>query len=241
LKTWKIVLIPTLITVVIAGIYLFSVWRHRQDPGAIGRQAAADQPRSLDDVAVVRILSPAHYDDVLPLQGASVWMKNGYTMPYFPFAGAQVNFAKQAGVVPSIQRLDVKKIVKQAVPATLYDSMGHGTRQVFAVFTMAGATDEFATPIGVIDGEDEQYYTDALFFYDAPHKIYDNWPKDVWAAVDAHQVKQGMNELQTRLAIGQAMHPDSQNEGDRTVTYDQAGKHWTVTFVNDRATAIKSE
>ena len=34
---------------------------------------------------------------------------------------------------------------------------------------------------------------------------------------------------------------DSQTEGDRTVTYNQAGKHWTVTFVNDRATAIKSE
>jgi len=30
-------------------------------------------------------------------------------------------------------------------------------------------------------------------------------------------------------------------EGNRTVTFDQSGKHWTVTFVKNRATEIKSE
>jgi len=50
-----------------------------------------------------------------------------------------------------------------------------------------------------------------------------------------------MNELQTRLAIGQKMHPGGSEEGNRTVTYDQDGKHWTVTFVKDRATSVKSD
>jgi hypothetical protein len=54
-------------------------------------------------------------------------------------------------------------------------------------------------------------------------------------------VKAGMSELQTRLAIGQKMHPDSSEKGDRTVTYDQNETHWTVTFVKNRATAVKSE
>jgi hypothetical protein len=36
------------------------------------------------------------------------------------------------------------------------------------------------------------------------------------------------------------MHSDRRVEGDRTVTFDQNGKHWTVTFVNDRATVIKN-
>jgi len=35
--------------------------------------------------------------------------------------------------------------------------------------------------------------SDILFFYDDPHMIYDHWSKDVWAAIDAHQVKPGMS------------------------------------------------
>jgi hypothetical protein len=50
-----------------------------------------------------------------------------------------------------------------------------------------------------------------------------------------------MSEVETRMAIGQKMHTDGDREGNRTVTYDQDGKHWTVTFIKNRATAIKSE
>ena len=77
--------------------------------------------------------------------------------------------------------------------------MEHGTRQAMVVFTLPGDAREFATAVGFLQGNEETYYCDLLFFYDDPHTIYTNWPKDVWAAVDAHQVKQGMNELQTRL------------------------------------------
>ena len=49
-----------------------------------------------------------------------------------------------------------------------------------------------------------------------------------------------MSELETRMAIGQKTQSDSSSEGNRTVTYDQAGKKWTVTFVNNKATAIKT-
>ena len=67
------------------------------------------------------------------------------------------------------------------------------------------------------------------------------WPKDVWTAIKAHQVKPGMSELETRLAIGQKVHVDGSQEGDRTVTYDVNGKKWDVTYVKNRATEIKSE
>jgi hypothetical protein len=80
-----------------------------------------------------------------------------------------------------------------------------------------------------------------LFYYDDPHTIYNHWPKDVWAAIDAHQVKPGMSELETRMSIGRNTQAEGDTEGDRTVSYDQAGKHWTVTFVKNRATVIKSE
>ena len=112
--------------------------------------------------------------------------------------------------------------------------------QVFAVFAFPGKADLYATPIGSMQGNDEAYFCDILFYYDDPHTIYDNWPKDVWTAIDAHQVKPGMSELETRMSIGSNEQPDGQTEGDRTVTYDQDGKPWTITYVNNHATTIQS-
>lgn len=237
MKPWKIFLIPTLITLTIGGIYMFSVWKQRQNPGAIG-QNHASQTLSKDDLVVMRAFFPAHFEDLQRLEGTTVWMKNGYTMPYYPYAGGHVVFARRVGLIPAAQRLEVKKIVKAAVPPKEDDGVGHGSRQAFAVFALPGGTDLFAAPIGTMEGGQEAYYTDLLFFYDDPHAIYDHWPKDVWAAIDAHQVKPGMSELETRMAIGQKMHADGDKEGDRTVTYDQDGKQWTVTYVKNRATTI---
>jgi len=237
LKTWQKILIPTLISLAIGGIYLFTVWKQRQNPGIIANNDAS-QTLSKDDLAVVRAFSPQYFDDLQRLEGTRVWMKNGYTMPYFPYAGGQVEFAKRVGLIPAAQPMDVKKIVKAAVPAKEDDGLEHGSRQVFAVFALPGQPGTFATPIGAIEGSQEAYFTDLLFYYDDPHTIYNYWPKDVWAAIDAHQVKQGMSELETRMAIGQKTHADGDKEGDRTVTYDQNGKQWIITYVKNQATVI---
>ena len=238
MKTWKIVVTPTVITLAIGGIYLFTVWRHRQNPGVV--QQGADQQLTMDDVAVVRMEFQQHFEDVQELAGKSIWMKNGYTIPHFPYTGGKVEFTKRSGLIPSLQKLDVKRVIKAAVPASVDTGMEHGSRQAMVVFTMPGDSKEFATAVGFLRGGQETYYCDLLFFYDDPHTIYAHWPKDVWAAIDAHQAKPGMNELQTRLAVGQKMHADSRNEGNRTVTYDQNGKKWTVTFVRDRATLVQA-
>ena len=239
MKVWKIVLIPTLITLAIGSIYLFIVWKQRQNPGVVG-QTDTSQDLSEDDLAVVRSFSPAHFEDTLRLQGTTVWMKNGYTMAYFKYDGGHVDFGKRVGVIPALQQLAIKKIVKASAPPSVDDGISHGSRQAFAVFALPGSPDLYATAIGVMDSGEEAYYPDILFFYDDPHTIYDHWPKDVWAAIDAHQVKTGMSELETRLAIGQKMHPDRPTAGDRTITYDQDGKQWTVTYVDDKATVIKN-
>ncbi len=239
MKPWKIVAIPTLITVLIASIYTFSVWKKRQNPGVVNQ--AEEQKLTADDVAVVRMEFPSHFEDLKDEEGKSVWMKNGYTMPYFAYAGGKVDFKKRVGVIPPLQKLDLKKAIKAAVPADVDDGISHGTRQAMYVFTLPGDKQEYVTPVGAMEGSEEQYYSDLLFFYDDPHTIYASWPKDVWAAVEAHQVKPGMNELQTRLALGQKIQTDNpRTEGNRTVTYDQDGKKWTVTFVNDRATKVQN-
>jgi hypothetical protein len=240
LKNWQKILIPFVITLVVGGIYLFIVFKHRQDPGVVANKQP-EQQLSADDVAVVRMQFPQHFDDVVDLQGKSVWMKNGYSMPYYAYVGGKASFAKPVGLLPPAQRLDIQKIVKIAVPASVSDSVQHGSHQAMAVFTLPGGKDQFVTPIGYLEGNDEYYYTDLLFYYDDPHTIYSNWPKDTWAAIDAHQVKPGMTELQTRMAIGMKEHPDGQTEGDRTVDYDVNGKHTLVTYQNKHATTIKGE
>ena len=240
MKVWKIIVIPTLVTLVIGSIYLLWVWKQRQNPGVVG-QNDASQTLSQDDLAVVRSFSPAHFEDTLRLQGTTVWMKNGYTMAYFKYDGGHVDFGKRVGVIPSLEQLAIKKIVKASAPANVDDGISHGSRQAFAVFALPGSPDLYATAIGVMDSGQDAYYPDILFFYDDPHRIYDHWSKDVWASIDAHQVKPGMSELETRMSIGSNEQPDGQTEGDRTVTYDEDGKHWTVTFVGNKATAIKSD
>jgi hypothetical protein len=238
-KAWKIILIPTLITLAIGGIYLFSVWKHRQNPGVIAKQDTNETTLSKDDLVVMRAFFPQHFDDLQRLEGTTVWMKDGYAISYFPYVGGHVDFAKRAGVIPATQQMDIKKMIKAVAPAKLDDGLEHGTRQAFAVFELPGNKELFATPLGYMEGNKEAYFSDPLFFYDDPHKIYNYWPQDVWAAIDAHQVKPGMSEAETRMAIGQNMHPDGNTEGDRTVTYNQDGKTWTVTFVKNRATDVK--
>jgi hypothetical protein len=239
MKTWQKIAIMTLITITIGGIYLFSVFEHRRNPGVLP-ETAPEHSLTSDDVAVVRMKFMTSFDDVLKLQNTTVWMKNGYTMPYFPYQSGHINFSKTKERIPSAQQLDIKKVIRAVPPADVDDGISHGTRQAFAIFALPNSPDLYATVIGAIDGSQEEYFSDVLFYYDDPHTIYDNWPKNIWAAVDAHQVIPGMNELQTRMSIGQDQHVDSAAEGTRTITYNQAGKKWTITFVNNRATAIKT-
>ena len=243
MKNWPKILIPFLITFAIGGIYLFIVFKHRQDPGTVNHKQP-EQKLTADDVAVVRMEFPQHFEDTLDLQGKSVWMKNGNSMPYYPYAGGHVNFAKQVGLLPPNQRLDIKKIIKAVAPASVRDNVEHGDKQAMAIFTLPDNPDQkaqFALPIGYMQGQQEAYYGDILFYYDDPHTIYSHWPKDTWSAIDAHQVKPGMNELQASMALGMKIHVDGEKQGDRIVDYDVNGKHTSVTFQHDKATSIQAQ
>ncbi len=115
MKTWQTILSITAVTFIIGGGYLLFVWHERHNPGVV---AHTDEPPPLtrDDVAVVRPLSPQHFEDLQPLVGTRVWMKNGYTIPYFPYVGGSIAFNKKAGLIPAAQRMEVKKFVKAATP-----------------------------------------------------------------------------------------------------------------------------
>jgi len=239
MKSWQIAAAITAVTLAVGGAYLYTVWRHRQQPVATDPAAELSRVERLDRVAAVRLLYPTGFSDLKPLEGTSVWMKNGYTMSYYPFASGQVNFARKAGLIPSAARLDIKKFLRVSVPLSVHDGMEPAGPQAFAIFSFARDSAVYATPVGTMSHGAEAYYADILFYYNDPHKIYDHWSTAVWQAIDAHQPQPGMTELEVRMAIGSKSQFDSNDQGNRTVTYDQAGKLWTITFRNNQATAIQ--
>lgn len=240
MKLWQKILAMTAVTLAIGGGYLAWVFHERANPGAFGKpKPDAADTLSKDDLVVMKEYFPQHFDDLKRLEGTTVWMRNGYTMAYYTYEAGRVEFAKRVGLVPPLEQMEIEKIVKAVAPAAAHDGIEPGGMQAFAVFTLAGSKQTYAVPVGVMPHGEEGYYTDMLFFYDDPHKLYDYWPREVWTAIEAHQAKPGMSELQSRLAIGSKVHVDGSREGDRTVTYDVNGKSLDVTYAGDRATKIE--
>ena len=244
MKLWQKLGLMTLLVLLLLGARIYFVWKARQDPGVVGRQEAEQaRPIPQDELAYVKLMLINSLAMAKQLEGTSVWVKAGYSLPYYPYAGGAVEFAKRAGELPAAEKLSISKIVKAATPAKEHNRIEHGSHQYFAVFTVAGPDaipGTFAAPIGYIEGSDEKFYTDQLFYYDDPKTIYDNWPKPVWEAVAKHTPTVGMTENQARMAAGILIESDSTEIGNRTVTYDAGPKKWTVTFQKGVATAVKA-
>ena len=238
MKIWQklaLIFVPALL---ILGIGILIIRHMRNQPAAVQPR---NQERQLteDQMVVPRKLFIDSLDSARALVGKPVWIQAGYELDYYPYAGHRVDFARKAGVLPSAQQLNITSIVTQKLPASVPTRIARGSAQAFAVFTMPGDSKEYATAIGSIAGSDTAFYCDNIFYYDDPHQMYKFWPADVWKAIDAHQPKAGMNELQTSMALGVMQQSDSSDYGNRTVTYDAGGKHWSVTFENDKATQVQ--
>jgi hypothetical protein len=125
MNVWQKILIPTLIAVLIGGGYVFFVFQSRRDSGAAASKAAAAQPLSKDDLAVVMQNFYASFDAAKEMEGKPVWIKAGYSLPYYPYAGkpgtgpgsGTVEFAKRVGELPAAEKLQVLKLVKAVAPA----------------------------------------------------------------------------------------------------------------------------
>ena len=192
-----------------------------------------------DDIVQPRKMLIDDVKSAKDLIGKPVWIQAGYQLDYYPFVGRQVNFSHRAGLLPTTERLQVEDIVTQKAPPKAATRIPHGNEQVFVVFTLPKDSKKYATAVGYLAGADSKFYCDDIFYYDDPHQMYKHWPPDVWQAIDRHQPKAGMNELQVSMALGQVQTSDSTNYGNRTVHYDVAGKPWTVSFEHNHATEVR--
>ncbi|HTA86687.1 MAG TPA: hypothetical protein VK729_10475 [Silvibacterium sp.] len=241
MKNWQVIGLLTLVVLLAAGTYLGYVFHERNEPGVQQKAQGPQRQLTDDDVVLPRKLYIADLKSAKDLIGKTVWVQSGYALDYYPYAAGRVEFAHPAGVLPSIQALQIENIITEKAPANLAMRIPLGDKQVFALFKVPNEVKQYATAIGTIQGSDSTYYTDQIFYYDDPHRMYKHWPTDVWQAVDQHQPKPGMNELQVAMALGTIQQSESSDYGNRTVTYDAGGKKWAVSFEKDKATKVTPE
>ena len=178
-----------------------------------------------------RRLRPYDLKSARELTKQPVWVKVGYGNTFYPYdvARRKADFAHEAGTLPPLQKLQIQDVVTDVAP----NAPG---KQLLARFELDGKP--YAVPIGVVQDGDFRIYSDDMFFIQDPHDLYKHWTADVWKAIESHEVRPGMNELQTGFALGLGVPQGSGNYGSRTLHYANGGKPITVTFRNDKAVEI---
>lgn len=161
------------------------------------------------------------------------WVKEGYRYTFYPYdpASKRVQFAHEAGLLGPIEKVSITDVVTATPPGTK-------KRQVLAVFQKDGK--DYAVPIGYEADGEYKIYSDEMFYIEDPHQLYRHWSPDVWQAVEQHQVKPGMNEMQAVFAIGMGR-PDPGSSDEKTVHYPNGGKPLVVVYHDGKAAEIKAD
>jgi len=165
------------------------------------------------------------------LIGQQAWAKVGYYYPYYAYDAAthRADLAHEIAKLGPLEKLDITDVFQQPTPG--------GERRVLVVFERDGK--KYATAIGNEKDGDYKFYCNEMLFYEDPHQLYKHWPADVWQAIDQHQVKPGMSELQADFAIGVGLLESGGDENDRTFDYPNGGKPLDVSYHNGKAVDVK--
>jgi hypothetical protein len=218
-----------LIAAVRSGYILYQ--RHLTRIEAARKHSTALNP---DYYVVPKKLYPYDLKSARQLTQQPVWVKEGYRYTYYPYDAARhrADFSREAGTLLPLQRLEIKEVVTDISPGS------PDQKQVTAIFEQEGK--KYALPIGVEVGKDYRIYSDEMFFIQDPHELYKHWPGEVWDAIGKHQVKPGMNELQTDFAVGMGVPEPSNDPAVKTVKYPNGGKPLVITYRDGKAAEIKA-
>jgi hypothetical protein len=220
------------VAILVSGTRLAFVLYERHE-SAVEHAKKQAPPLNPDYYVIPKKLYPYDLKSAHQLTEQPVWVKVGYAYTYYPYDSARhrVDFSHEAGKLLPLERLQIKDVISSDAPQS------PGEQQVMAVFENEGKTHAF--PIGSIRSGSYKFYSDDMLFIQDPHELYKHWPAEVWEAIDKHQVKPGMNELQTDFAIGLGIPENNGQPGNRTVNYPNGGNPLSVTYQEDRAAEIK--
>ena len=239
----KIALAATAVMVLLVGLRVALIYKANHEDVPVKKDPYADIKVDPDDNVFLRKERPDTLADQRSLIGHTLWVSAGGQLDYYLDKGNHVDYAHPAGTLLGATPLLIKGVFEQKAPATgpAVFRIPAGQRHVLLAFTMPASTDPntlYATPVGDFDNGSYTFVNDQVFFYDDPHQLYSYWGPAIWSDIDKHQAVLGMSENQVMLAVGQVMKPDSDNTGDRTVTYDNLGHPITITFVHNKAVTI---
>jgi hypothetical protein len=234
-----------LIFFIVAGIRLFLIYRGRNAPAPAPKAAPANPNLSADDYVVP---TQVHAYDLKSakeaVDGKTVWVKSGYQVYYYPYAGGRVDFNHPTGLLPPLEKLQITNLIAARAPNTKGEELAPGVRvrqeQVMAVFHGHGDAKEYAMPVGGNRGGDYTFYLNDIFYFEDPHQLYSHWAPEVWQAIEQHQAKPGMNELQAAFALGIGIPQGSGDYGNRTLQFDNNGHPVKVTFAHNHATDVQN-
>jgi hypothetical protein len=223
----KLVQAVLAVVLVLAGIRLFLIFRERKV--SFVTPAKTETALDPDYYVTPRKLHPQDLKDAKELTQQPVWVREGYRYAYYA-VDPKIDIGHPVGTLGPIEKLEIKDVVMQGAGSI-------PNRQVLAVFEKDGK--RYAFPIGVEDKGTVQIYSDEMLFIQDPHELYKHWPPEVWTAVDNHQVKRGMNELQASFAIGFGIPEGSGATNPKVVNYPNNGHPVSVTFTDGKATEVK--
>jgi hypothetical protein len=211
-------------------------------PAETERAKPISYPQTSDDFVTPGKIFPYDLKSAAKeLVGKTVWVRTGNAFPYYrcDSTGHSADLAHKAGMLPSLDKLLVKDVIVQKAPILVGDGQVAVVRRaILAVFERVGTPDLFAVPIGSNMSNDFTFTVNDVFFYEDPHTLYNHWSPDVWSAIDQHQAKKGMNELQTGFALGKVTAAGSGDYGNRWVRYGGQGSQVKVVFVKNQATDV---
>jgi hypothetical protein len=230
----KVQLALALAIVVAAARTGYILYRRHEDylAGESQKQARNVGYSNPDYYVTPKKLYPYDLKSARKLTEQPVWVKEGYRYTYYPFNAAtrRTDFGHEAGTLLPIERFEIKDVV--------IDTPAKGSRHMMAVFQKNGKS--YAVPIGFEAEGQYKIYSNEMFYIEDPHELYKHWPADVWQAVERHEVKPGMNELQADFAVGMGV-PDAGGSTQKTVRYPNGGQPLVVTYRDGKAMEVKPD
>lgn len=229
LALWALLVIAT-----IRAAYIF-YQRHEDRVAAEKQLRARNVGFSNPDYYVTpKKLYPYDLKSAKQLTQQPEWVKEGYRYTYYQYdpAAKRVQFAHDAGRLGPIEKLSITDVITATPP-------GSQKRQVLAIFQNEGKS--YAVPIGYEAEGEFKIYSDEMFYIEDPHQLYKHWPPDIWQAVEQHQVKPGMNEIQAVFAVGMGIPDPGSSSDEKTVHYPNGGKPLVVVYHAGKAAEIKAD
>jgi len=229
----QLALVLALVVATLRAGYIF--YQRHQDKAAVERQKQSrDVGYSNPDYYVSpKKLYPYDLKSARQLTHQPVWVKEGYRYVYYRYDAAKkhVDFGHEVGTLGPIEKLAIKDVVTASNPVS------GQPKQVVAVFQKEGQN--YAVPIGYESNGEYKIYSDEMFYIEDPHDLYKHWSAEVWQAVEQHEVKPGMNEMQADFAIGMGVPDAGDTSYEKTVRYPNGGKPLVIVYHEGKAAEIK--